>query len=95
MVGIKTCEVLCSGCWVKCSNYRRDRKAELSALVGNWKSNPVDALRDVATQMYPGYKVDEASFAEYKAALDATLEGLDPLGGPLQPEVSNEPERQD
>ena len=35
----------------------------------------------------------QPTFAEAKLALDATIEGLDPLGGPLQPEGDyHEPE---
>lgn len=54
-------------------------------------NHPVDVVKDVAAHVYPNNDLDEASFAEAKLALDATIEGLDPLGGPLQPEVYYEP----
>lgn len=55
--------------------------------------HPIEILKDVARRMYPDHEIDERSFAEAKLALDATLEGMDPLGGPLQPEGDyHEPE---
>lgn len=57
--------------------------------------HPIEILKDVCKRMFPDREIDEPSFAEAKLALDATLVGLDPLGGPLQPEVFNESERKD